>query len=679
MEKFWYGVAYYREYLAEERLQEDIALMKEAGINYVRIAESTWSTFEPQEGEFDFSSVTTVLDAMHENNISVIIGTPTYAIPAWLAKKHPEVMATTPQGKNSYGHRQKMDITHPAYLWYAERIIRQLLKTTAAHPAVIGFQIDNETKYYDSCSENVQIEFIKHLKKRFNNNLAEMNRAFGLDYWSNRIDAWEDFPSLTGTINASLGCAFRTFQRSLVTRFLGWQAGLVREYKNDRQFITHNFDFDWRNWSYGVRAEVDHFKTSAVVDITGVDVYHPSQFSLTGAEIAFAGDIARVTKDRRYLVLETQAQAFKEWTPFPGQLRLQAWSHVASGAGLIGYWHWHSLHNAYETYWKGILSHDLQPNPVYQEVCQTGAELRDFAAQAMAYSRKSRIALVVSNECLTAIDWHPWRGHQFSRDAQHQYNDIFRLYYDTLYRMNIEVDILAVDDPRIFQYEMLIFPLLYTVSDEKLLQINDYIRQGGHAIFSFKSGFADENMKVRSCVQPGIISAAVGARYQLFVEPQRTGLTSSCLPLSGLDTTVHDWIELLEPEADSTVLARYEHPYWHKYAAVTFNRFYQGSATYIGCHLSGEVLAAIFRHVATETAFSGIFDDHITFPVIMRRGFDEHNNQLIYYFNYSAEPQRVKFSQPAGRMLFSGETIHAGDEIDLGDWDVQIILLENKP
>lgn len=386
-----------------------------------------------------------------------------------------------------------------------------------------------------------------------------------------------------------------------------------------------------------------------------------------------------MTKDRRYLVLETQAQAFKEWTPFPGQLRLQAWSHVASGAGLIGYWHWHSLHNSYETYWKGILSHDLQPNPVYQEVCQTGAELRDFAPQVLAYSRKSRIALVVSNECLTAIDWHPWRGHQFSRDAQHQYNDIFRLYYDTLYRMNIEVDILAVDDPRIFQYEMLIFPLLYTVSDEKLRQINDYISQGGHAIFSFKSAFADENMQVRTCAQPGIISSAVGARYQLFVEPQRTGLTSNHLSLSGLDTRVHDWIELLEPEPGATVLARYDHPYWHKYAAVSFNRFEQGSATYIGCHLSAEVLAEIFRHALAETALAGIADEHITFPVIMRQGFAENNQQLIYYFNYSAEPQRVKFSPPAGRNLFSGENIHAGDEIHLGDWDVQIILLENQP
>lgn len=79
MDKIYYGVAYYREYLPEERLDKDIKLMLDAGINYVRIAESTWSTFEKQEGVFDFSSILIVLDKMYQNNIDVIIGTPTYA------------------------------------------------------------------------------------------------------------------------------------------------------------------------------------------------------------------------------------------------------------------------------------------------------------------------------------------------------------------------------------------------------------------------------------------------------------------------------------------------------------------------------------------------------------------------------------------------------------------------
>ncbi|WP_342320588.1 beta-galactosidase [Kosakonia sp. BYX6] len=676
MNKLFFGAAYYREYLPVERLQEDIQLMKEAGINYVRIAESTWSTFEPQEGEFDFSSVTTVLDEMHKNGIAVIIGTPTYALPAWLAKKYPDVMATTSSGKNIYGHRQKMDITHPAFLWYAQRIIRQLLQATATHPAVIGFQIDNETKYYDTCSVGAQIEFVKYLKKQFNNDTDAMNNAFGLDYWSNRIDAWEDFPPIEGTINASLGCAFKVFQRSLVSRFLGWQADIVKEYKNDDQFITHNFDFDWRNWSYGIRAEVDHFKTSQVLDITGVDVYHPGQFHLTGAEIAFAGDIARVTKDQPYFVLETQAQAFKDWTPFPGQLRLQAWSHVASGAVLIGYWHWHSIHNSYETYWKGLLSHDLQPNPVYYEACTIGAEFNELAATVTRFSRRSRVALVVSNECLTAIDWHPWKGHQFNRDTLHQYNDVFREYYDALYKMNIEVDIIAIDDDRLFRYEMLIFPLLYTVSDERLQQINHYVEEGGHALFSFKSAFADENMKVRTCVQPGIISKAVGAHYQLFVEPDQTLLHSDVLTLSPEESEVSDWMELITPDENTDVLARYAHPYWQQYAAITHNHYGQGTATYIGCHISTAALGEVYRHVLSNTLYQHEPLPTEKSPVIIKRGFDEHNNIILYYFNYSSEPQSVLFNAPTGRLLFSGNTITQNEAITLKDWDVQIIIVE---
>lgn len=676
MNKLFFGAAYYREYLSAERLQEDIILMKEAGINYVRIAESTWSTYEPQEGVFDFSSVNLVLDEMHKNGISVIIGTPTYALPAWLAKKYPDVMATTSTGKNIYGHRQKMDITHPAFLWYAERIIRKLMQETSHHPAVIGFQIDNETKYYDICSSAVQIEFVKHLKVYFNNDTAALNDAFGLDYWSNRVDAWEDFPAVEGTINASLGTAFKKFQRSLVTRFLSWQADIVKEYKNDNHFITHNFDFDWRNWSYGIRAEVNHFETSKVLDITGVDVYHPGQFNLTGAEISFAGDVARVTKDQPYFVLETQAQAFKDWTPFPGQLRLQAWSHVASGASLIGYWHWHSIHNSYETYWKGLLSHDLQPNPVYYEACTIGAEFSRHADTVMQYSRKSRIALVVSNDCLTAIDWHPWKGHQFNRDPLHQYNDVFREYYDTLYKMNIEVDIISVDDERLFRYEMLIFPLLYTVSDTRLQEINKYISEGGHCIFSFKSAFSDENLKVRTCAQPGIISEAVGAQYQMFVEPDQTHLHSRKLKISREDAVVTDWMELIDPGNETEVLATYAHPYWQKYAAITHNQYGKGTATYVGCHIKTGALGELYRYVLNKTLYKNGGVPDTQFPVILKRGYDKNNNMVLYYFNYSSESQDVSFNESKGRCLFSGKSITKNESVTLKDWDVQIIIVE---
>ena len=386
MDEILYGAAYYDEYMPHDRITTDVAMMKAASLNVVRIAESTWSTLEPQPGVFDFTHVDRALDAMQDAGIHVIVGTPTYAVPSWLAHSHPEVLAETSTGQGRYGARQIMNITSPAYRLHAERVIRRLMEHTAHRPGVIGFQLDNETKYYDVASRDVQRAFVQHLRNLFDDDLGALNRAYGLDYWSNRVDAWEDFPDVRGTINGSLACAFDGFRRSLVEEFLGWQAAIVREYAREDQFLTHNFDFDWGpGWSYGLQPFVDHFRAARTVDIAGADIYHPTQSRLTGKEIAFGGDLTRSIKGgANYLVLETQAQGQPGWLPYPGQLRLQAYSHLASGADSVMYWHWHSIHNSFETYWRGLLSHDLEANPTYDEAGVIGAELARAGAVAAA-------------------------------------------------------------------------------------------------------------------------------------------------------------------------------------------------------------------------------------------------------------------------------------------------------
>src|SRR5262245_41678115 len=125
MDKLLYGVAYYDEYMPYERLDKDVQMMKAADINVVSIAESTWRTEEPQDGVFDFSHIDRVLDAMQKAGIKVIVGTPTYALPTWLVREHPDVLAITPQGQNKYGARQNMDITNKNFRFYAERIVRK--------------------------------------------------------------------------------------------------------------------------------------------------------------------------------------------------------------------------------------------------------------------------------------------------------------------------------------------------------------------------------------------------------------------------------------------------------------------------------------------------------------------------------------------------------------------------
>src|SRR6478672_1331153 len=223
MNQLLYGVAYYDEYMPYYRLDKDIQMMKEAGINVVRIAESTWSTVEPQDSVYDFSHIDRVLNAMHKAGIKVIVGTPTYAVPTWLVRKYPDVLAITPQGQNQYGARQNMDISNTNFRYHAERVIRKIMEHVKDHPAIIGYQVDNETKAYNTAGPEVQKLFVQYMKNKFVT-LDSINRAFGLDYWSNRINSWEDFPSMAGSINASEVAEFAKFQRKLVTDYLSWQA-----------------------------------------------------------------------------------------------------------------------------------------------------------------------------------------------------------------------------------------------------------------------------------------------------------------------------------------------------------------------------------------------------------------------------------------------------------------------
>lgn len=666
MDHLLYGVAYYDEYMPYDRLDEDIRLMQEAGINTVRIAESTWSTHEPQNGVFNFSPVTRVLDAMHAAGIHVIVGTPTYAIPAWMVKEHPDVLAVTAQGEGKYGARQIMDITHPVYLFYAERIIRKLMAVVHKHPAVIGYQIDNETKHYETAGPNVQLKFVKYMRETYGT-LEAINHQFGLDYWSNRIDSWEDFPSMVGTINGSLGAEFARFQRGLVNEFLAWQIGIVGEYKQPGQFTTHNFDFEWRGHSFGVQPSVDHFAAAAPFDIAGVDIYHPSQDNLTGTEISFGGDMTRSLKQDNYFVLETQAQAFPEWTPYPKQLRLQAFSHLGSGASMVAYWHWHSIHNSFETYWKGLLSHDFLPNPVYKEARTIGADFKRLSDQLIGLKKTSKVAVMVSNEALSAIEWFKLPGGVI-------YNDVVRWMYDELYRMNIACDFIQPSCTRLSDYELIVVPALYAVSDGALQRLNEYVRSGGHAVYSFKSGFTDEQVKVRHTAQPGVIHEACGVTYSHFATPNASaGLTGKLFP-EGTEAGVHTvktWMEMLVP-GSAEVLASYDHPQWGEYAAVTRNSFGDGTATYIGCMTEPAALAVILRDTLQVAGLWGE-DQQLSFPLIVKSGVNRHGSTIRYYYNYSAESVTFQYPHGAGQELLSGNPVAHAEELKLEAWGVFII------
>lgn len=683
-DKLYFGAAYYSEYLPYDRVEKDMEMMEKAGMNVIRIAESTWSTLEPQEGVYDFTHIDRMLNAAACHHISVIVGTPTYAVPTWLVKKYPDILAITQNGRERYGHRQNMDITNPDYLSHAERVIRVLMEHVKDVPHVIGYQLDNETKSYGTAGPRVQAMFVDYLKENFPD-INDFNHEFGLDYWSNRVNDWDDFPDVRGTINQSLAAEFCKFQRSLVTKFLSWQADIVREYKRDDQFITQNFDFDWTTHSIGYQSQVDQYDASRCMTVAGADIYHPSNEELTGAEITVCGNISRSLKKDNYLILETEAQGLTPWLPYSGQLRLQAYSHIANGSNSVMYWHWHSIHNAIESYWKGVLSHDFSENETYREAVVIGNEWNKIGSHLKNLKKENKIAIMLDNASLTGFTQFP-----LEKAGANGYNTVMRWFSDALYRLNIEYDMISSREQDFSGYECLIVPALYSAPESLLLALDSYVRNGGHLITTFRSGFSDEYLKIYPDMQPHILHECLGLHYDQFTHPHHVDIVpvqSDVMAAAqehfshpddsafSLTSSACEWMELITCDTAVPVL-KYSHPAYERYAAAAKNQYGNGSTLYFGTMFENdELLESVLLSFLHETGFSGgdLSSDAPHYPLIVKRGINDSGKELCYYLNYSKDPVSVTHRGKDGIELVSETSIVCGDKIDLGGWGVAVV------
>ena len=573
----------------------------------------------------------------------------------------PKVLAVTKDGQNRFGPRQNMDITNPTYLRYAEGVIRALVARTAGYPNVIGFQIDNETKHYNTSGLGVLARFRRWMAERFGT-VENMNAALGLNYWSNSVTSFDNLPDPTGTANGSYGCAFARFQRELAADFLQWQAGIVGEYKCPDQFITQNFDYEWKffgasgqqdGYSGGIQPDIDHYEAAKALTLVGTDIYCFAQDWLTGREIAFGGDLMRSLRQENYLVLECQAQAFKDWLPYPGQLRLMAYSHLASGACGLLYWNWHSIHNGLESYWKGLLSHDFAPNPTYEEAKGLGQELKRLAPQLTGLQKQNRIALVANTETLNALKWFP-------TDKDLSYNDVVHWIYDALYELNLECDVISAKEIDCSRYDLLVFPSLYCVPEDMAERVRSFVERGGTVFATFRSFVADENIKIFHDSQPHGLTDCFGMIYNQHTRPVN-------VTVAGAEARY--WMELLTPTTAETV-ARYEHKYWGKYSAITRNAFGKGYAWYLGTMLPPEQLK---RYLLAATADAGIYPPEILWPVVLRSGVNTAGEQVHFLMNYSSGSAEAVVPWKCEDML-TGRSYQMGDGLTLADWGIAILL-----
>ncbi len=678
METILYGVAYYPEYMPHERLDQDVELMQKAGITVVRVGESTWSSWEPRDGDFQFAWMERALDRLQQAGIKVILGTPTYTIPTWLYKAHPEILVThngtvPPLGNpyyptyppslppGYYGPRQNIDFLNPDFRSHAERVIRQIVSHFKNHPAVIGYQIDNETFPNGIPTSYANQAFAERLRHKYETPDV-LNRVWGLAYWGQLIDRWEDLPPRNGILNPGYKLEWENFQHDIVTGFLAWQAKIVNEYKRPDQFITHDF-------SGGVHTNLDQWAIAKNLDIVAENPYYTTQKEFDGRTIWLAGDLGRSLKHQNYLVTETNAQTIgwdsrAQYPQYPGQLRLAVYTHLAAGANMVEYWHWSSLHYGQETYWRGVLSQDLEPNRTYAEVARVAGELKKLGPKLVNLRKDNKVAILVSTDSANAISYMPFSDSVGYMSLLHQM-------YGALYELNIESDFIPAGGQDLSHYKVILIPPLYSASDEVLERISQYVKGGGQVIMAFKSGFTNEYSTVRDTMQPGGLRAAAGIHYQEFTSLAKPERLTPDPYGAGDQNTGSIWEEFLIPDT-AEVVASFDDPYWH-FPAITRNHYGNGTLTYEGTVVSDVLQREIIRDVLKQAALTGV-DQTLPAAVRVRHGRNDQNQALHYYLNFSGAGQTFRYPYGGGSDLLTGQRVEKGQQLTMKPWDVRIVM-----
>ena len=685
-----FGVAYYAEYHQTDRLERDLDLMVEAGITVIRVGESVWSTWEPRDGEFDVEWLAPVLEGAHARAIKVVLGTPTYAVPPWLQQAYPEIAAERRTGEPiPWGARQEVDYTHPAFLFHAERVIRRILERYCAHPAVIGFQVDNEPGLELFHNHGVFTKFVRSLKETYVSP-ERLNREWGLTYWSHRISDWSELWRPDGNTFPQYDLAWRRFQARLTSEFIAWQAGIVRDYSRPDQFVTTCLQYPRRG--------LDDRQLFEALDVTSGNPYYGMQdrldaslelpqlnyWTTTGVAGLFRqADRLFSSKQGRFLITETNAQAIDDsasnFPPYPGQLEQAAFAFISRGAAMIEYWHWHSLPYGAETYWGGVLPHSLVPGRVYREVAGIGARLRELGSALDGYEPDADVLVLWSNPSRYALQFMPpfTIGREPDDESFEHIVDAFHAGVVGSGRqariMHVEQALAAGAADLAARFPVVVAAGLYVASDAELALLRDYAALGGHLVLGPRTGYTDEEARARVAVAPPLLAEAAGVRYEEFSNLESDVAVRAERPdlALGPDARGRLWVEGLLPDT-GTVLASYEHPRFADFAAVTTATHRSGRITTVGC-VPNDALARSIIDWAMPAPRSVELIAAAGASITVSSGTTAAGARVWFVFNWSWKTAELTLACDVDEPRH-GTAHAAGKRVNLEAWGCRILV-----
>lgn len=592
----YFGACYYPEHWPEERWSRDMAMMKEANFNVVRLAEFAWIKMEPEEGRFEFEWLDRAIALAEKHGMKVILGTPTAGPPKWLMDKHPDIYQKDMYGRvRGFGARRHYCFNNATFREYTRIIVEAMAIRYGKRQSVAGWQIDNELGmidttrcYCDNCLE----AFRCWLDNRYGS-IEAVNEAWGTIFSSGTFRNWEELHLPTYAVhqehNPGLQLDYRRFCSDSALDYLTLQLRILHEHAPGQPITTNEM---------GKYNHIDYYDLSAELDLCALDIYPAMKRDkeAMARNSAAEHDMTRGYKRRNYWVLEHQSGTpganVMAPTPKPGDLRRWTYQSVARGADAIVYFRWRTLNVSVEQYWHGILHHHGEPGRLYEETKRTGAELR-LLAPLLANTRvRAKVAILRSYDNEWAFEIQPHK-------RGYEYMNHLMSYYGCLYDRGITVDILS-PEADLSGYELVIAPNLKMAKEDTVKKLYDYVHDGGTLVLDIRAGVKLWDNRMSQDRLPGVYRELLGIVIDEYgILDETCGNTFSIE--GGGHYPAENWYEVVRLKGAESA-ASFDADYYEGAPAVTRHRYGGGEAWYVATDAGVEGMGAILERVIGDVS-----------------------------------------------------------------------------
>lgn len=662
--KILYGGDYNPEQWPEETWDEDMRLMKLAHIDIVTLNVFSWAALQPSEDTYCFDKLDRIMEKVTSHGLKVCLATSTGAHPAWMARRHPDILRTEFNGmKRKFGSRHNSCPNSPTYRKYAQALAGKLAERYQSYDNIVAWHISNE--YGGECyCENCERAFRKWLQNKYQT-IDAVNEAWDTAFWGHTFYDFDDIV-LPNMLSEHFDINRTTFQGiSLDYRRFNSESILDcfrLEYDTIHAITPH---IPITTNLMGNYQPLDYQMWAKYMDFVSWDNY--PAYNATLEDTAFKHDLMRGLKQGKPFALMEQTPSVTNWHPYnalkrPGVMRLWSYQAIAHGSDTVMFFQIKRSIGACEKYHGAVIDHAGHENTrVFREISELGAELDKIGSLTLGARTDSKAAII--------FDWDNWWATDYSAgpSINLHYCDEILNYYKAFNNLNIPVDLISVDDD-LSAYRLVASPVLYMVKpgcDEK---IRRFVQDGGTFLTTFFSGYVDEHDLVTVGGYPGKLRDILG----IWVEEEDALPEEAHNRFTYKGTTYPAILlcDLLHTEGAQS-LTTYEQDFYAGMPALTRNAYGKGAAYYIATRSNADFYRTLIGELCAEVNIVPIIDTPDCIEVT-RRAND--NGTFLFFLNHDEEDHDITLNC-SGQNILTDTEYKSGDRLTLAAKDVAILRI----